>query len=212
MVEKEMVLIGERLLERMNTMENGKIDRRIKRTKTMMRDALVDLMSEMPFGEITAKDITSRADLNRATFYLHYNNVFELLDELEDEIATSFSQMVEKISIKQGEEWEYPIVGHICSFIVDNQKLCRCLLLNPRSDHFARKLTEIMKRKGLQVKEELGVRFDPVQEGYIHQFIASGAMGMMKQWLLEGMPISKDEMTDFVMLIIRPIFHILLPE
>lgn len=211
MVEKEMVLKRERLLERMDTMEKEKVDRRIKRTKTMMRDALMDLMNEVPFGEITAKDITSRADLNRATFYLHYNNVFELLDELENEVAGSFSQMLEKIEIKQDRTWEYPVVGQICNFIVDNQRLCRCLLLNPRSDRFARKLTEIMKRKGMQVKAEMGLEFDSVREEYIHQFIACGAMGMVKQWLLEGMPMSKEEMTGFVMLIIRPIFNILLP-
>lgn len=206
-----MVLIERtRLLERVNAMKEEKVDRRIKRTKTMMRDALMDLMDEMPFGKITAKDITSRADLNRATFYLHYNDVFELLDELENEIAAGFSRMLEQIEIKQGEEWEYPVVGQICGFIAENQRLCRCLLLNPRSDRFARKLTEIMKRKGKQVKEDMGKEFDPVKEEYIHQFIACGAMGLVKQWLLEGLPMSKKEMTDFAMLLIRPIFNNLL--
>ena len=198
-------------LERMNTMEKEKVDRRIKRTKAMMRDALMDLMDEVPFGNISAKDITNRADLNRATFYLHYNNVFELLDELENEIAGSFAQMLEKVEIKRGAAWEYPVVGQICSYIMENQRLCRCLLLNPRSDRFARKLTEIMKRKGMQVKQEMGLEIDPIKEEYIHQFIACGAMGMVKQWLLEGMPMSKEEMTEFTMLIIRPIFDILLP-
>lgn len=192
-------------------MKEEKVDRRIIRTKSMMREALMDLMDEMPFGEITAKDITDRADLNRATFYLHYNNVFELLDELENEIAAGFSQMLEQIEINQGKEWEYPVVGQICSFIAENQRLCRCLLLNPRSDRFARKLTEIMKRKGMQVKAKMGLEVDPIKEKYIHQFIACGAMGMVKQWLLEEMPITKDEMTNFAMLIIRPCFDILLP-
>lgn len=199
-------------MERKDTMKEEKMDRRIKRTKSMMRDALMDLMDEMPFGEITAKNITNRADLNRATFYLHYNNVFELLDELENEVAAGFSQMLGQIEIKQGKAWEYPVVGQICNYIVENQRLCRCLLLNPRSDRFARKLTEIMKQKGMQVKEEMGLDFDPIKEEYIHQFIACGAMGMVKQWLLEGMPMSKEEMTNFAMLLIRPIFNILLPE
>lgn len=204
-------MISKRLLERVDFMKEEKVDRRIKRTKSMMREALMDLMNEVPFGEITAKDITNRADLNRATFYLHYNNVFELLDELENEVVAGFSQMLEQIEIKQGSNWEYPVVGQICKYIVENQRTCRCLLLNPRSDHFARKLTEIMKRKGMQVKEEMGLCFDPIKEEYIHQFIACGAMGMVKQWLLEGMPMSKEEMTDFAMLLIRPIFNILLP-
>lgn len=192
-------------------MKEEKVDRRIIRTKSIMREALMDLMDEIPFGEITAKDITDRAELNRATFYLHYNNVFELLDELENEVAVVFSQMLEQIEIKQGKEWEYPVVGQICRFIVENQRLCRCLLLNPRSDRFGRKLTEIMKRKGMQVKAEMGLEVDPIKEKYIHQFIACGAMGMVKQWLLEEMPMTKDEMTNFAMLIIRPNFEILLP-
>ena len=198
-------------MERMGIMKEEKVDRRIKRTKSMMREALMDLMDEIPFGEISAKDITSRADLNRATFYLHYNNVFELLDELENEVAAGFSQMLESVEIKQGKDWEYPVVRQICSYIVDNQRTCRCLLLNPRSDFFARKLTEIMKRKGMQVKAEMGLEFGNNREEYIHQFIACGAMGIVKQWLVEGMPMSKEEMTDFAMLIIRPIFNILLP-
>lgn len=49
-------------------MISEKQDRRVKRSKALMRDALIGLMQEKPFNEITAKDITERADLNRATF------------------------------------------------------------------------------------------------------------------------------------------------
>ena len=45
-----------------------KQDRRVKRTKNLMRSALMELMDEKPFSEITAKDVTAKADLNRATF------------------------------------------------------------------------------------------------------------------------------------------------
>lgn len=192
-------------------MGEGKQDRRIKRTKTLMRDALLDLMDEKPFSEISAKDITSYADLNRATFYLHYNNVFDLLDELENEVAASFAKMLEKLDIKQNEAWEYPVIGQICKYIEENSRVCRCLLLNPRSDRFTAKLTEIMKWKGMQVRKEAGVDIDLVKADYVHQFIACGAMGIVKQWLLDEAPMTKEEMTDFAMQLIRPSFEILLP-
>ena len=66
-----------------------KQDRRVIRSKMRMREALISLMQEKLFPEITARDITDRADLNRATFYLHYNNVFDLLEELEEETVIS---------------------------------------------------------------------------------------------------------------------------
>ncbi len=194
-----------------NVMEE-KQDRRVKRSKSLMREALISLMQEKPFSEITAKDITVRADLNRATFYLHYNNIFGLLEELEDETVEGFARMLEEAEIRPGAAWEYPLIGHICDYIVENPDVCRCLLLNPHSDQLAAKLTNIMKQKGRQVRQEMGLETEDPKADYIHQFIACGAMGMVKQWLLEGMPISKEEMVQLAEEMIRPIFRILLPE
>ena len=189
-----------------------KLDRRVKRSKTLMRDALIDLMKEKPFSEITAKDITERADLNRATFYLHYNNVFELLDALENEAVEGFSRMLEDADIRQDAAWEYPLIGHICDYIVENPDLCRCLLLNPHSDRLAKKLADIMKQKGQKVQQEMGLEIETHKADYIHQFIAYGSMGMVKQWLMEGMPLSKEEMMELAEKMVRPIFQILIPS
>lgn len=186
-----------------------KQDRRVRRTKTLMRDALLELMDEKPFGEITAKDITQRADLNRATFYLHYNTVFDLLDELENEVVEGFAAMLSQLEVTVDEAWEYPLIGHICHYVAENPRLCRCLLLNPRSDRLAGKLTEIMKEKGAEVRRQLGKEINPHAAEYIHQFIACGAIGMVKQWLLEGMPLSEQGMTELAENMVRPIFHIL---
>lgn len=186
-----------------------KQDRRVKRTKMMMRDALMELMDEKPFSEITAKDVTAKADLNRATFYLHYANVFALLDEMENEVVEKFAQMLEQAEIRQDEAWEYPLIGHICDYIVENPKLCRCLLLQSRSDRLARKLTEIMKQISRKVRQDWGTDAVSPETEYIHQFIAYGAIGMVKQWLEDGMALSREEMVALAERLIRPILQIL---
>lgn len=186
-----------------------KQDRRVKRTKMMMRDALMELMDEKPFSEITAKDVTAKADLNRATFYLHYANVFALLDEMENEVVEKFAQMLEQAEIRQDKAWEYPLIGHICDYIVENPKLCRCLLLQSRSDRLARKLTEIMKQISRKVRQDWGTDAVSPETEYIHQFIAYGAIGMVKQWLEDGMALSREEMVVLAERLIRPILQIL---
>ncbi|WP_067564690.1 TetR/AcrR family transcriptional regulator [Nocardia acidivorans] len=66
-------------------------DRRVRRSRRALRDALVGLALERGYANVTVEDITARADLGRATFYTHYTDkddllshvVTDLLDELE---------------------------------------------------------------------------------------------------------------------------------
>jgi AcrR family transcriptional regulator len=67
--------------------EVKKLDPRVIRTRQLLRDALVSLIAEKGFDAITVQDIVDRATLNRATFYLHFQDKHELLiKSLRDEI------------------------------------------------------------------------------------------------------------------------------
>ncbi len=64
-----------------------KLDPRVVRTRQLLRDALVSLVAEKGFNALTVQDIADRATLNRATFYLHYQDKHELLvNSLRDAI------------------------------------------------------------------------------------------------------------------------------
>ena len=67
-------------------MAEQKLNRRVQYTRRALREALIDLVSEKPLANITITDICARADINRSTFYLHYQGVHELLGEIEDHI------------------------------------------------------------------------------------------------------------------------------
>lgn len=66
-------------------MEAGKIDRRRRYTLSVIREAFFALLAEVGFAKMTVADICRRADINRGTFYLHYEDKFALLDVLIDE-------------------------------------------------------------------------------------------------------------------------------
>src|SRR5689334_7087645 len=66
------------------------LDRRARRTRIMLRDALVDLILEKGYEAITIQDITDRADLARATFYLHFK-------DKEDLLASSLEELYEEL-------------------------------------------------------------------------------------------------------------------
>ncbi len=70
-----------------------KLDPRIKRTRNLILEALGDLLAEKSFEAISVQDITAKAQINRATFYSHFEDKYDLLDY---SIAQLFRQELEK--------------------------------------------------------------------------------------------------------------------
>ncbi|NDJ54295.1 MAG: TetR/AcrR family transcriptional regulator [Chloroflexi bacterium] len=75
--------------------EDKKLDRRVVRTRQRLRSALFELILEEGFDRLTIKQITDRADLNHATFYLHYRDKQELLMRSMEEV---FQDLVARIN------------------------------------------------------------------------------------------------------------------
>lgn len=66
---------------------DGTVDLRIKRTQKSIKNAFYELIVEKGFDHISVKDITERAMISRNTFYLHYNDKFDLLNKICDELV-----------------------------------------------------------------------------------------------------------------------------
>ena len=71
-------------------MEEKKEDLRVKKTKEAIHNTFKDMICEMDYQQITIKELTERARINRKTFYLHYTSLEDLLQELQEEIADVF--------------------------------------------------------------------------------------------------------------------------
>jgi AcrR family transcriptional regulator len=73
------------------------VDRRVRRTRRILHDALISLILEKGYGRITVQDILDRADVGRSTFYAHYRDKEALLvtsfDDLRDELQRTIEAM-----------------------------------------------------------------------------------------------------------------------
>lgn len=69
---------------------NKKEDLRVRKTKQAIRKVFEEMICEMDYESITVKELTERAMINRKTFYLHYETIDALLEELQQEIVDSF--------------------------------------------------------------------------------------------------------------------------
>lgn len=69
-------------------MENKTDGRRVRMTKLLLKNALIDIMKTKSIHLISIKEICEEADVNRSTFYRHYNTQYDLYNEIIEDIST----------------------------------------------------------------------------------------------------------------------------
>ena len=75
-------------------------DRRIRKTKKALRQSLFKLLEEKPISQITVTELASAADVNRSTFYIYYDDVYDMMDKIQEEI---YSILVRILVLFQGD-------------------------------------------------------------------------------------------------------------
>lgn len=80
---------------------NAKTDRRVLKTKRAIHKAMTQLAAEKDINDISVKEIADLADINRKTFYNYYTGVYQLVDEIENEIVDYFAELIKTIDFEQ---------------------------------------------------------------------------------------------------------------
>ena len=89
-----------------------KVDPRVRRTRRMLRDALVTLILEKDYASISIKDITARADVAYITFFRHYESLDQLLMEVLDEGLAELRSHIETLA-KQSDPSALELEGRL---------------------------------------------------------------------------------------------------
>jgi AcrR family transcriptional regulator len=188
-----------------------KPDRRILRTRAALRKALMELIREKGYEALTIEDITSRANLGRATFYLHFHDKDDLLLEEFSLLAQERVQALSKIPfaawLPNAEDLlidagNKPIQPFLMVFqhVADNAELYRILLRNPGSNRLAGRIREILI-EAINQFVQTKAKTDPIPilfEVPIELLAAyfNGALVSSIDWWLENMEqIPVEEMT-----------------
>jgi AcrR family transcriptional regulator len=87
-------------------------DLRVRRTRKLLQQALIALTIERGFADVTVQDIAERAMVNRATFYRHYLDKYDLLDQYMNQVYELTASQEELASVpKAGAASERPPAG-----------------------------------------------------------------------------------------------------
>ena len=179
-------------------MHKNSDDRRAKRSRRLLKDSLLALMQEKRFKDISARDITEGADLNRGTFYLHYSDTQALLESIEDDIMTEVQKLIDqnKGSV-HGEASLEPVLLPVLDYIEEKHKIIQLMLRNNNASNFLDKLHKIIYDNSLDYAKRRFKIEDDTQLNYFLSYVSFGIMGMVKEWAGLGMTLPKKELIAY---------------
>ena len=166
-------------------MKNTKTDRRVRKTKALLLKGLTELMEQKDVNHISVRELTDLVDLNRGTFYLHYRDIFDMVNQVEDELFQEFEELFYESSAEGTEGSSTKVVlTNIFTFLTENEKTVKAFM-GPHGDlTFINRLKDLVK---VHVRKTWGDRgMDPAKFEYFFAYTASGCIGLMEIWLKNG--------------------------
>jgi len=168
-------------------------DRRVVRTKAVIRHALTELIEEKGFEALTVKDITTRANINRGTFYLHYRDKYDLLQQSEQELIEGLIAIISTIrpfnlDLQLSLDEPVPQIVNVFEYMNEHADFLKTIL-GPKGDPafhpllksmmwkylFEKNITPLIKRENALVPTE-----------YLVAYITSAHFGIIQEWLMQG--------------------------
>jgi AcrR family transcriptional regulator len=179
----------------------GRIDPRIERTREALRGALVALIEEKGFDEISVQDIAARAGLNRATFYLHYRDKHDLLMSTSSEVFESLAMEAGPID-PENLAFDKPPRQVVVLFqhVARNRDFYRIMLGKSGVPSFTMRMREYMAAftrqhmAGLRGLHPAAVPI--IDDAFISEFVAGALLGVVIWWLGNDPPHSPEYMAD----------------
>ena len=138
-------------------MINKKEDRRIKKTKQLLKQGLIEIMFEKDIKNITIKELVEKVDINRSTFYLHYSDIYELLAEMENNLMAEIWQVFDSYKNIDKLEESYAFILTLYKTFDNNRDLCRAIMSSQNNSSFIQQMEESIEREiRLKLNEIIG--------------------------------------------------------
>ena len=168
-----------------------KMDARVRYTKMVVRESLLKLLAEKPIQKVTVKEICELSQINRATFYTHYQDPYDLLTQIENELFNDISStlMMKLDDIDNMMKEIFLVIGK-------NIDLCRVLFSDNGDKTFLRRILDVSRELTLSGWRMQYPRASQQQIEYLYAFVIGGSGAVIEQWVRSGMQETPVKLAD----------------
>ena len=166
--------------------------RRQQMTRLLFKTALIELMQLKPFHKITIKEICEQADPNRTTFYLHYNDQQQLLDDIIDELKEKTAEFISTCAYKG---LESKLLSEFLDFIKENGVQFRTIIFNDTNgDVGAMILTDTLN----DVYDKWPVFGDSQKNEYVYTYMIDGVKSILCKWIEHDFNMPSHDLAELI--------------
>jgi len=169
-----------------------KLDRRIAKSQVAIKNAVIELMSEKSFDDITIQDIADRADVNRGTIYLHYTDKYDLLDKMIEEHMDNLRELCQSASEMTFQEGNY--VWY--EYFERNYLFFSTMLASKGAPSFRSRFLDLVVEETKSEVDTTEGKNQGLSEDVILQFFGSAVVGAVEWWFKNGMPLPARVMAE----------------
>ncbi len=174
----------------------AKENQRIALTKRLLKENLLELLRARHIDEISVKELCERAEINRTTFYRYYQTPHDVLLEIGADFVEKFQdyplQSTTASDIKSYSR-------NVCGFLFENRELVKTFLGNSKEGDVLFIYHSFFERSfGSRQLLYRGQPVDPAAMELMNAFFAYGTFAILRQWLLEDVPLSPEEVADLI--------------
>lgn len=190
-----------------------KTDRRKTRTKQLLQKALIELIEEKGIHAITVSDLSERAGINRGTFYLHYRDTADFLDQLKKEMFDGLTKELAMVNPLEAASYAqkgeaYPVSVRILEYFERHADYFR-IMLGPHGDiTFPLEVLEFMRERLVHGVYSKLPPDGPVPKDYLVAAITSANFGIVKHWFETGRKLPAAEVARIINILLSegPLF------
>lgn len=177
------------------------LDKRCRKTRKAIKTSLIKLMSEKDITDITITEIAEEADINRKTFYAHYRDINDILDEIENDLIEKLFRILDNADILKSMYNPYPLLKELTGEINKDFEFYKLLVQSKDYNRLLDKIKGVFKEKFLELSRET-IKTDRDILCFIIDFISSGITSVYKEWFSSERNISLEQLSKSLSMLI----------
>lgn len=172
-----------------------KIDRRISKTKKSLKTALAELLARKSLHNISVKELTEIADIHRGTFYTHYQDIYDLFQQIENEV---FEKISEELKFDPAHNYT-GFFTFLFDFAEKNTTSFKVLYSTHSDSSFHNRFCSFFEEKLTDVclaDEDMTAETMPERWKYLIHYSSAGFISLLERWIQSGFEYPKAELVE----------------
>ncbi len=168
--------------------------RRVRMTKKLIKEAYVELLETNPDNRLSITDICKCADINRSTFYMHYEDVNQLIKEIEDDVLAQIPYIPDINSTSSDSEF-VTLLEKTFEYVKMHKTIFLTLMAKLDNNRFKKRIISTV----LEGYKKFPLNNDGILSKYSYLFCINGIIGLLIEWINDDFPISSKALADFAL-------------